>query len=95
MSSEIVFNAAFGNVDKQVRMFYLSGVVHPTYIVSINGKEVGRVRYVKLTLGGRPEVWRCEFEDKFTTLFTPDDCQELIAIASEHYENHINKTSSF
>lgn len=89
-NSSIDFIAAFGKVDKQVHLSYISGVGHPTYKVYINKKEIGSVEFVKLTTGGRPEKWLCRWNDKYINFFTSTDCQILIDIASKHYEENQN-----
>lgn len=86
VNREINFKAAFGSEDRQVRLYYVSGMVHPRYHIEINNKLIGAVAYLKLTLGGRPELWRCEWDERYSSLFTSDDSQIMIEIASEHYE---------
>lgn len=84
-NSSVLFVGAFGNQDVQVKLSFVSGVAVPTYHIFINEKQVGDIHFAKLTIGGRPEVWRCKWFDEFKYLFTTDDEQILISIAAEHY----------
>lgn len=89
-NSSIYFKGAFGNVNKDVCLSYVTGVGHPTYNISINNKLMGSISFVKLTTGGPPEKWICYFNDNVKDIFSIEDCQILIDIASKHYEENKN-----